>query len=117
MTLLTGCRSSLIIYERGISLNVTSKAYGLPGLRIGWVACQDKAWMLKLERMKQYLSICNSIPGEILTHLALHARAPILERVMQRSRRQLATLTIFWRDTRTFDAQLAESRCAGVCPL
>ena len=83
------------LYERGISLNVTSKAYGLPGLRIGWVACQDKAWMLELERMKQYLSICNSMPGEFLTALALNARAPILERVMERSRRQLATLTTF----------------------
>lgn len=83
------------IYERGISLNVTSKAYGLPGLRIGWVACQDKAWMRELERMKQYLSICNSMPGEFLTTVALNARAPILERVMERSRRQLVTLTQF----------------------
>ena len=83
------------VYERGISLNVTSKAYGLPGLRIGWVACQDKAWMRELERMKQYLSICNSMPGEVLTTLALNARTPILERVMKRSRRQLTTLTEF----------------------
>jgi len=83
------------IYERGISLNVTSKAYGLPGLRIGWVACQDDAWMLKLERMKQYLSICNSMPGEFLTTIALNARAPILERVMARSRTQLAALAEF----------------------
>src|SRR5471030_663843 len=83
------------IYERGISLNVTSKAYGLPGLRIGWVACQDDVWMQKLERMKQYLSICNSMPGEFLTTLALNARAPILERVMERSRSQLAALTAF----------------------
>ncbi|WP_336369192.1 pyridoxal phosphate-dependent aminotransferase [Rahnella perminowiae] len=83
------------IYERGISLNVTSKAYGLPGLRIGWVACQDKTWMLELERMKQYLSICNSMPGEVLTTIALNARIPILERVMERSRRRLASLTAF----------------------
>src|SRR5471032_629069 len=83
------------IYERGISLNVPSKAYGLPGLRIGWVACQDRAWLLKLERMKQYLSICNALPAEILTTLALNARAPILERVMQRSRRNLQCLTDF----------------------
>lgn len=83
------------IYERGISLNVMSKAYGLPGLRIGWVACQDSAWLLKLERMKQYLSICNSIPGEMLTTLALNARVPILERVMQRSRNHFQLLADF----------------------
>ena len=83
------------IYERGISLNVTSKAYGLPGLRIGWVACQDKEWLLKLERMKQYLSICNSLPGEMLTTLALNARTAILARVMQRSRYHLRLLQDF----------------------
>ena len=29
-------------YERGLSFGVLSKAYGLPGLRIGWVACRDR---------------------------------------------------------------------------
>ena len=29
------------LYERGLSLNVMSKAYGLPGLRIGWIGRQD----------------------------------------------------------------------------
>src|SRR5208337_4695074 len=31
------------VYERAVSLNVMSKAYGLPGLRIGWLACKDRA--------------------------------------------------------------------------
>ena len=30
------------VYERAISLNTVSKSYGLPGLRIGWVACRDR---------------------------------------------------------------------------
>ena len=29
------------LYERAISLNTVSKAYGLPGLRIGWLACRE----------------------------------------------------------------------------
>ena len=35
-------------YERGISLNVMSKAYGLPGLRIGWLACKDQKFLTRL---------------------------------------------------------------------
>ncbi|HET6742225.1 MAG TPA: pyridoxal phosphate-dependent aminotransferase, partial [Kribbella sp.] len=35
-----------------LSLNVMSKAYGLPGLRIGWIACRDHAVLDKLERAK-----------------------------------------------------------------
>jgi histidinol-phosphate/aromatic aminotransferase/cobyric acid decarboxylase-like protein len=37
-----------------LSLNVMSKAYGLPGLRIGWLACRDRAL---LERLEHYISI------------------------------------------------------------
>ncbi|MET1413785.1 aminotransferase class I/II-fold pyridoxal phosphate-dependent enzyme [Roseibium sp. HPY-6] len=68
------------VYERGISLNVMSKAYGLPGLRIGWIASQDRALLQKVERFKHYLSICNSGPSEVLALIALKARHKILSR-------------------------------------
>lgn len=68
------------IYERGISLNVISKAYGLPGLRVGWIASQDLAVLQGVERYKHYLSICNSAPSEHLALIALRARERILER-------------------------------------
>ena len=68
------------VYERGLSLNVMSKSYGLPGLRIGWIACQDKQIITKMERMKHYLSICNSGPSERLTMIALRNRSKILAR-------------------------------------
>ena len=68
------------IYERGLSLNVMSKSYGLPGLRIGWIACRDSQVLSKMERMKHYLSICNSGPSERLTMIALRNRARILAR-------------------------------------
>lgn len=68
------------LFERGISLNVMSKAYGLPGLRIGWIACRDHALLERMEKMKHYLSICNSRPSEVLATIALKARETILER-------------------------------------
>jgi aspartate/methionine/tyrosine aminotransferase len=63
-----------------ISLNVMSKAYGLPGLRIGWIACRDRAVLSRLERAKHYTSICNSGPSEVLALIALRARDQILGR-------------------------------------
>ncbi len=68
------------IYEKGISLGVMSKAYGLPGLRLGWIASQDLELLQKVERYKHYLSICNSGPSERLSLIALKALARILER-------------------------------------
>ena len=68
------------VYERGLSLGVMSKSYGLPGLRIGWIACQDKEVLSQMERLKHYLSICNSGPSERLSVIALKARDKILAR-------------------------------------
>jgi len=68
------------LYERGLSLNVMSKAYGLPGLRIGWIATQDRDLLVRMERMKHYLSICNSAPSERLALIGLRARDRILAR-------------------------------------
>lgn len=67
-------------YERGLSLGVMSKSYGLPGLRIGWLACADQAILSKMERLKHYLSICNSGPSERLALIALKNRRQLLAR-------------------------------------
>ncbi|MEU7567242.1 pyridoxal phosphate-dependent aminotransferase [Streptomyces fradiae] len=66
--------------ERALSLNVTSKSLGLPGLRIGWITCRDRALLTRLERAKHYTTICNSAPSEVLARIALKARATILDR-------------------------------------
>lgn len=58
-------------YERAISLNTVSKAYGLPGLRIGWLACREPALLDPIRELKLYTSICCSAPGELLVALAL----------------------------------------------
>jgi aspartate/methionine/tyrosine aminotransferase len=68
------------IYERGISLGVLSKSFGMAGLRIGWIASQDKTVIEKAADLKHYLSICNSGPSEILALISLRAKRTILDR-------------------------------------
>jgi aspartate/methionine/tyrosine aminotransferase len=63
-----------------VSINVTSKSYGLPGLRVGWVACRDHAVLEALERHKHYTSICNAGPSEFLAAVALDAGPQIHDR-------------------------------------
>ena len=60
------------IYEKGISLWGTSKSFGLAGLRTGWLVSQDADFLRKAVAFKDYLSICNSAPSEILTLIALN---------------------------------------------
>lgn len=66
--------------ESALSLNVMSKAYGLPGLRVGWIACRDRALLERLEQRKHYTSICNAGPSEHLATIALGAADRITAR-------------------------------------
>lgn len=68
------------IYDRGISLSGLSKAYGLAGLRIGWLASQDAAVLRKASDLKDYTSICAGTPNECLALIALRARQKLWSR-------------------------------------
>jgi aspartate/methionine/tyrosine aminotransferase len=72
--------------ETAVSLNVASKSYGLPGLRIGWLACRDRALLERLEKRKHYTTICNPGPSEFLAAIALRNR----ERIWARNRGVIA---------------------------
>ncbi|MEL7296633.1 MAG: aminotransferase class I/II-fold pyridoxal phosphate-dependent enzyme [Pseudomonadota bacterium] len=83
-------------YEKGLSLNVMSKAYGLPGLRVGWIASQDKDVLLAMERYKHYLSICNSAPSERLAVVALSVRDQLLARIHRLMQSNVEKLEAFF---------------------
>jgi aspartate/methionine/tyrosine aminotransferase len=87
---------------KGVSLNVMSKAYGLPGLRIGWIAAQDRALLHRFERAKHYTTICSSGPSEFLATVALRNAESIAKRNREIMRANLPAL----------EATMA--RCAGI---
>lgn len=63
-----------------VSVGVLSKSYGLAGLRIGWLATRGAAIRAAAERVKDYGSMCNAAPAEILGVIALRGAEPILAR-------------------------------------
>ena len=100
------------VYERGLSLNVMSKAYGLPGLRVGWIAAQDKDVLSRMERAKHYLSICNSAPSEVLSQIALKSREKILQRNRALITENLGLLETFFADYQDlFDWVIPDGGC------
>jgi aspartate/methionine/tyrosine aminotransferase len=84
------------LYERGISVSSLSKAYGLPGLRIGWVASQAPEVLEKAIDIKHYTSICVTSPGEVLALSALRDGAAIVERNLQQMRANLPMMDQFF---------------------
>jgi len=102
------------LYERGISLGVMSKSYGLPGIRVGWVACRDGEALGRMERMKHYTSICGAAPSEFLATIALKARDKILARNRALIAKNLPILEAFFAEHEDlFEWYLPDGGCIG----
>ena len=67
-------------YAKGISIAGLSKAYGLAGLRCGWVTTQDKELLAAIQRYKDYTTICASAPTERLSIIAMKSGALLRKR-------------------------------------
>ncbi len=83
-------------YDKGISLGVISKAFGLAGLRIGWIATKDISLLKKLMSFKNYTTICNSAPSEFFSTLALRNKDVILERNLKIIKENMRILDAFF---------------------
>jgi aspartate/methionine/tyrosine aminotransferase len=84
------------VYERAVSLNVMTKAYGLGGLRIGWLATRDRAVLQAAATRKDYTTICSSAPSEILALIALRSADTLLARTRGLLARNLAAVRAFF---------------------
>jgi aspartate/methionine/tyrosine aminotransferase len=93
-TLPAGCEC----YEKAVSLGGLSKSFGLPGLRLGWVASKDEALLRQMGVLKDYTTICASAPSEILALMALDNREEIIAAQKARIRGNLETLGRFFED-------------------
>jgi aspartate/methionine/tyrosine aminotransferase len=64
----------------GVSIGVMSKSFAMAGLRIGWIATRDRELLARLAAFKDYTTICNAAPSEVLALIALRAKDRVLER-------------------------------------
>jgi aspartate/methionine/tyrosine aminotransferase len=65
---------------KSVSIGGLSKSFGLPGLRIGWVATRDVDLLQAIQHYHDYTTICNSAPSERLAVIALKNAAQLQER-------------------------------------
>eukprot|EP00882_Tetradesmus_deserticola_P021195 GHRQ01022944.1.p1 GENE.GHRQ01022944.1~~GHRQ01022944.1.p1 ORF type:complete len:239 (+),score=86.28 GHRQ01022944.1:220-936(+) len=72
--------AAAVCYERGVSLAGLIKAWGLPGLRLGWLACQDQQLLQDVLALKDYTTICSPGPSEVLALAAVRATQQLTQR-------------------------------------
>ena len=71
-----------------IGVSSLSKAYGVPGIRLGWLVTRDKGLQERFLAAKEQISICGSVIDE---HIALHVlerRQAILQPILIEMRRR-----------------------------
>lgn len=83
-------------YENGIALSGLSKSFALPGLRIGWLVSQRSDLVPRWLAFKDYTTICNSAPSEILGIIALQNTRRIVQRNLDIIRENTALAAAFF---------------------
>jgi aspartate/methionine/tyrosine aminotransferase len=84
------------VYSKAVSLTGMSKVFGLAGLRLGWLATQDRDLYSRIASFKDYTTICNSAASEILALIALKAADRIISEQLDRVKRNLALVDSFF---------------------
>ncbi|GAB2919745.1 pyridoxal phosphate-dependent aminotransferase [Paraburkholderia jirisanensis] len=84
------------IYERAVSLGALSKSHGLAGLRVGWIATQDRDVLERISVFKDFLTISNSAPSEYLAAIAVRHTDALTRRATDITRANLVLLDEFF---------------------
>jgi len=71
-----------------ISVSSLSKAYGVPGIRVGWLITRDRALQELFLAAKEQISICGSVLDEYVALKVLENRAAILAPTLAEMRRR-----------------------------
>jgi aspartate/methionine/tyrosine aminotransferase len=86
-----------------ISVSSMSKAYGLPGLRIGWAICRDPVLAERLLAAKEQVLICGPTLDERIAGSVLAARATVLPPILDDVRGRLAVVRQWMASQSTFE--------------
>ncbi|MEB3245007.1 MAG: aminotransferase class I/II-fold pyridoxal phosphate-dependent enzyme [Vampirovibrionales bacterium] len=102
------------VYERGISVGGLSKAFGMPGLRIGWVAAQSLDILALATQAKPYLSLTSSPVSEFLAQLALSHTETIWQQNVETILTRKPSLESFLQENQPeLNCQLPISGCSA----
>ena len=81
-----------------ISVSSLSKAYGIPGIRIGWLITTDTRLQDLFLAAKEQISICGSVVDEWIAEQVLSRRDALLKPVLAEMARRLETVSA-WIET------------------
>lgn len=103
-------------YEKVLVTNSLSKAYGLPGLRLGWVVTSMKPHATDLWSYSDYTSICPTKLSDMLATIALQPE--MREKILERTSRIVKghwNVMRGWLEERNEIFDYVAPRAASIC--
>lgn len=88
---------------RAISVSSMSKAYGLPGLRIGWAVCRDPQLSETLLAAKEQMVICGATLDEAIAGGVLADRDRVLPPILDDVRARRDVVRAWMQEQRVFE--------------
>ncbi|HEV7526246.1 MAG TPA: aminotransferase class I/II-fold pyridoxal phosphate-dependent enzyme, partial [Acidimicrobiia bacterium] len=88
---------------RVVSVSSMSKAFGLPGLRVGWAICRDPQLSETLLAAKEQIVICGATIDEAVAGRVLSDRARVLPPILDEVRARLDIVRRWMAGQRTFE--------------
>lgn len=88
------------MYERALSMCTLSKAYGLPGLRVGWCLAADPSVLQKMVQVRDYLTLSLSPLVELVAERAIRGAGRLLAPRLEQARRNLGLVTAWLEEHR-----------------
>jgi aspartate/methionine/tyrosine aminotransferase len=79
-------------------INDFSKAFSLPGLRMGWIIEHDARKRERYRNARAFSTVCSSSLGEFLAELAVNNRRAIIGRVQEITSRNLRVIADFMQE-------------------
>jgi aspartate/methionine/tyrosine aminotransferase len=89
--------------DRAIGVGSMSKVFGMPGLRIGWIACRDSGLQETLLAAKEQILLAGATIDEELAARVLEARPRLLPVIREKVERHLAIVRDWIGGQNTFE--------------
>jgi aspartate/methionine/tyrosine aminotransferase len=104
-----------VLYPKAVSLSCMGKVFGLGGLRTGWIASQDPFIINQIKEMKNYTTVGNSTPSDLLSLIALKNKKTILGTKNQILADNLVILDLFFtKNQKLFSWVWPQGGCVGL---
>jgi aspartate/methionine/tyrosine aminotransferase len=100
--------------SKAISVATMSKCFGLPGIRIGWLAAQDQSILDAVLTIREQVTITNNALGEVIAAHVLHNKADYLDKARAHVERNRATVAAWISGHPHFEWVLPEAGVVGL---